>query len=61
MAPLTEFKPSVQVIQLNLALASLMLPVLDRKLSGTALLNKQVVNPLDPKGLVEWCDHVSIF
>lgn len=48
-------------MQLNLALASLILPVLDRKLTGASLLIMKVLNPSCVSSLVKWCDKVQIF
>lgn len=35
--------------------------MLDRKLSGTALLVMKVLNPGCVQSLVDWCDKVQIF
>jgi hypothetical protein len=44
-----------------LALASILLPVLERKLTGACLLVMKVLNPSCVPSLIEWCDRLQIF
>lgn len=56
-----EKSNQVQLIELNLALALILTPVLDCKTTGTSLLSMRVLNPTSSDELTSWCDSVSIF
>lgn len=51
----------VQQVELNLALALILTPVLDCKTTGTSLLSMRVLNPTSADELTLWCDSVNIF
>ncbi len=49
------------LVHLNLALGSLTLPVLEKKLTGATMIIMKVLKPADSQVLAEWCDQVHIF
>lgn len=51
----------MQAIELNLALALILTPVLDSKTTGASLLSMRVLNPTSKEDLLKWCDEVNIF
>lgn len=54
-------KIKVQRVELNLALALILTPVLDCKTIGTSLLTMRLLNPTSKEDLIQWCDHYDIF
>lgn len=61
MCSTPETKKQSQTIELNLALALILTPVLECKITGTSLLTMRLLNPTCTETLLLWCDEVNIF